>query len=343
MKILKYEDAIKNCRFCFMCRHLSGTGNVTFNEADTPRVRAAMLYSVTQKPELLAKADYIDTIYRSDVSAACFRHCVSHYAETALVLAAREDIVDAGIAPPEVAALAAELGNEPEWEVSGEGDVLFFADACTAETPEIETSFAVLAKAAQVRYRVIRGGGIGKELSVLGYREMARKRAAEFAAFVKNLGAKTLVTANPATLSALLQDYREFGIELGVEVLHTSEFIARQNLKFRKDAAKAVYLESDFLRNYLDCAGPANLFAKLGVELLPFGSNDEESYSAGEGAVVLGKLYPCLARKLAERVAERIDNAAFPLVTASPHTRKALSGFAKVMTLEELAARQLEA
>ena len=41
MNIDKYTDAINNCRFCFMCRHLSAVGNVNFTEADTPRVRAA--------------------------------------------------------------------------------------------------------------------------------------------------------------------------------------------------------------------------------------------------------------------------------------------------------------
>ena len=51
MNIDKYTDAIKNCRFCFMCRHLSGIGNVMFTEADTPRVRAAMIYGVTMHPE----------------------------------------------------------------------------------------------------------------------------------------------------------------------------------------------------------------------------------------------------------------------------------------------------
>ena len=51
MNIDNCTDAIKNCRFCFMCRHLSAIGNVTFTEADTPRVRAAMTYGVTMYPE----------------------------------------------------------------------------------------------------------------------------------------------------------------------------------------------------------------------------------------------------------------------------------------------------
>ena len=87
MNIDKYTDAIKNCRFCFTSRHLSGIGNVMFTEADTPRVRAAMIYGVTMHPEQLANKDFIDTLYRSDLSAACRYHCVSHFDENGLNIA----------------------------------------------------------------------------------------------------------------------------------------------------------------------------------------------------------------------------------------------------------------
>ena len=106
MNIDKFNDSIKACRFCFMCRHLSGVGNVTFREADTPRIRAAMLYGVTLDNSKLANADFIDTIYSSDLSAACRFHCVNSFDENGMVLAARRDIVEAGLAPADVLALA---------------------------------------------------------------------------------------------------------------------------------------------------------------------------------------------------------------------------------------------
>ena len=46
MNIDNFQEDIKKCRFCFMCRHLSGVGNVTFREADTQRIRTAMVYGV---------------------------------------------------------------------------------------------------------------------------------------------------------------------------------------------------------------------------------------------------------------------------------------------------------
>ena len=93
MHIDQFTDAILNCRFCFMCRHLSGIGNVTFTEADTPRVRASMIYGVTQGTMQLDNEDFIATLYRNDLSGACRRNCVKHFDEIGLTLAARADIV----------------------------------------------------------------------------------------------------------------------------------------------------------------------------------------------------------------------------------------------------------
>ena len=58
MNIEKYTETIKACRFCFMCRHLSPIGNVTFREADTPRVRAILLDRVLRDPAQMANEDY---------------------------------------------------------------------------------------------------------------------------------------------------------------------------------------------------------------------------------------------------------------------------------------------
>ena len=100
MNIDNYLDAIKNCRFCFMCRHLSAIGNVTFTEADTPRVRAAMAYGITLYPENLANRDYIDTIYRSDLSELSHRlgteHAVLQLIEIDIVAQDLEPVLRAG-------------------------------------------------------------------------------------------------------------------------------------------------------------------------------------------------------------------------------------------------------
>ena len=119
MNIDNFEEAIHNCRFCFMCRHLSAVGNVRFTEVDTPRVRAAMLYGLRTGTNSFDDEDFVDALYRQDLSACCVHHCVNHFDENGLALAARADVVEAGKAPEAVKALAAGLAATSSWKASG--------------------------------------------------------------------------------------------------------------------------------------------------------------------------------------------------------------------------------
>ena len=343
MNIEKYADAIKNCRFCFMCRHLSGIGNVRFTEADTPRVRAAMIYGVTLHPEELANKDFIDTLYRSDLSAACRYHCVSHFDENGLNIAARTDIVNAGFAPDYVKKIADELKKNAKWTVKGSGSVLYLADRYSVEAG-IPKVFDKLMKKAKVSYQTATGGCIGKGLKVLGFAKEAKAAAEKFAKTVKDSKAKTIVVSNPAAYDALVNDFKEFGIKLGVKVMHTSEYLLSLKLKF-KNAGAVYYLESDFLKNYNDnYKFPRALLAAMKANIKQFGTNNEESYTCGEGAVVLPCIDESLVKLLAEYIAARADNPAKDvIVVASPYTKLYLSRYTKlkVKTLEELAAENI--
>ena len=345
MNIDNCLDAIKNCRFCFMCRHLSAIGNVTFTEADTPRVRAAMVYGATLHPEWWSNPEYIDMFYRSDLSRNCAHHCVNHYDENALNIAARTDIVEKGFAPAAVKALRDELVAGEKWEVSGNGDVLYFIDPYTAEA-KIDEVFAAIMKKAKVNYAIVRGGCIGRALKVLGYADDAKQAVEKFAAVVNGTGAKVLVVSNPAAYECLKNDAKDFGVNLSATVMHTSEYLLTLNLPVAKAAGKLYYLESDYLRNYNDLPFPHELLKSLGAEEQHFGANrdwlgvpdQQESFSCGEGAVVLPKLYPELVKKLAAYVEKQADNpAADRIVTASPYTKLCLKQYTAlhVETLEE--------
>jgi hypothetical protein len=98
MNIDKFQDAISACRFCFMCRHLSAVGNVSFRESDTPRGRA-LLAGILQRDGKAFHKDGVDAFYRSELSAANRFHCVSHYDENGLIIAARQDVVEMGWRP----------------------------------------------------------------------------------------------------------------------------------------------------------------------------------------------------------------------------------------------------
>lgn len=344
MNIDKFTDAIRNCRFCFMCRHLSGVGNVTFTEADTPRIRASLIWGLTLHPEGWSNPDFIDTMYRSDLSAACRRNCVSSYDENGLALAARADIVEKGFAPDYVKAIADEFRGMGPWQVTGKGSVVYLADSFSIEAGTDKAFASLMAKAGK-DYRIISGGSLGKGLRILGYLADAKAQAVQFAEFVNGLGAETLVVSNTAAYDALVNDFKEYGVALNVKVMHSSEFIVGLGLAFVKAVGDVYYLESDFLRNYNnDYPFPYELLNAVKAENKPFGTNDEESYTCGEGAVLLPRINAEVVEELAKYVAERADHPESDvIVTASPYTKIQLSKYTclKVVTLEELALSAL--
>lgn len=335
MNIEKYIDSIKACRFCFMCRHLSAVGNVTFTEADTPRVRASMLYGVTMYPEKLTDEDLIRTMYRSDLSACCRRNCVNHYDENGLNLAYRADLAEAGAVPEDIKAVAADLKNKPAWKVSGSGNVVYVADDYSIESGAA-AAFAELAG----KVKVVKGGSCGKGLWVLGFRKEAKALAKKFIAVLEGTKAKTVVVSHTGIFDLLVNTLPEMGLKLNAKVMHSTEYLA--GIKTSKKIGSVYYLESDFLRNYNDdYAFPKALLKANGAKLKPFGTNDEESYSCAEGALVLDKIEPELVEKLAKYIEARADNPAEDVIAvASPYTKIQLKKYTSlnVKTIEELLA-----
>ena len=341
MHIDKYEEAMMNCRFCFMCRHLSTIGQVRCTEVDTPRIRAAMLYGLRTGTNSFDDSDFVDALYRQELSACCTHHCVNHYDENGLALAARADVVEAGKAPAAVVKLMEKFSKSVNWSASGKGDVAWFLDETTAEDAAVVAAAKKLFAAAKVSPKTIVGGSIGKVFKVLGYLPEAKVAAVRFAEFLKAEGVKTLVVSNPAAYDALTKDYPEFGVKLPCKVLCISSFLLQAKVKFAKKAGELYYLADDFMRNYDGCECPEKLLKALGAVNRPFGTNDEESYCCGEGAVVLDKLNLPLVKALAEYVAERADDPKKDkIVVLSAYTKKYLKKYGKlnVITMEELAA-----
>ena len=341
MHINNYEEAIMNCRFCFMCRYLSTIGQARGTEVDTPRVRAAMLYGLRNGTNSFDDADFIDALYRQELSACCRRNCVNKYDENGLAIAARADVVEAGKAPEAVAKLAKKLAKTAEWKATGKGKVALFLDGTTAADKAEVAAVQKLMKKAAGDYVTITGGTIGKVLKVLGYLPEAKDAAAKFAAFVNGLDVDTIVCPNPAAVDALKKDYPEWGLELKAKVFCTPGFLLEKKVKFAKKPGALYYLADDFMRNYLGCECPEKLLKALKAEEKMFGTNDEESYNCGEGAIVLDKLNPALVKDLAKYVAERADDPKKDqIVTLGVYAKTQLVKYGKlnVKTLNEIAA-----
>ena len=341
MHIDNFEDAIMNCRFCFMCRHLSTIGQARGTEVDTPRVRAAMLFGLRNGTNSFDDSDFVDALYRQELSACCRRNCVTGYDENGLAIAARADVVEAGKAPEAVQKLAKKLAKTAVWKAAGKGKVALFLDDTTASDKAEVAAVQKLTKKAAGDYVTVTGGCIGKVLKVLGYVNEAKEVAAKFADFLNGLGVDTVVCPNPAAVDALRTDYPEWGLKLKAQVFCTPGFLVERKVKFAKKPGALYYLADDFMRNYLGCECPEKLLKVLKAEEKMFGTNDEESYNCGEGALVLDKLNPALVKDLAKYVAERADDPKKDqIVTLGVYAKTQLVKYGKlnVKTLSEIAA-----
>jgi len=316
MYIENCQDVINACRFCFMCRHLDPVGNVTFRESDTPRGRALIIDRMRMDRECMKEPDFIDALYRSALSAANRFHCVSHYDETGLVLAARREIAEAGLAPENVKTLAKEL-EEAGFTVKGKGDVLYYG------------GFPALYPGC----KILSGKDPGKALEVLGFIKASKKVLSAFKQAVADSKCKTLIAAEPSAYDFLKDKLP------GVNVVHAAEHLLSTPAKAGR-TRKAVYLESDFLKNYDgNPSAPRELLTRCGYTLVPFGTNGEESYAVGEGAVVYDALNPELCQKLCGRVYDLAGDCKKTLfITASLYVRDTLKKYNpafNVVTLEE--------
>ncbi|MBI5819830.1 MAG: hypothetical protein HZA88_12670 [Verrucomicrobia bacterium] len=321
MHIDKHQDVIAACRFCFMCRHLDPVGNVTFQESDTPRGRALIIDKIRMANENLKNPDFIATLYRSALSGANRFHCVSHYDEVGLVLAARKDIVEAGLAPEPVKALAEEL-SQATFTVKGKGKTLYYGN-----NPKLYAGCKVLS-----------GGDPGKALEVLGFVSESQAVFDRFKKTVVAANCTTLIVAEPSAYD-FLKDKLD-----AIKVEHCSEYLLSAGVK-TGPARKAYYLESDFLKNYdRNLTAPRQLLAQCGYKLVPFGTNNEESYSVGEGAVVFDRLNPEVCAKLCQRVCDLADNLKTNLlITPSQYVKTTLSKYnshIRIVSLEEAVAQR---
>ena len=353
MHIESFLDVINACRFCFMCRHLDTTANVTFREADIPRGRALILDRVRMNPEQLSNSDYINTMYDCALSAACRQHCVSSYDEAGLVLAARSDIVEAGLTPCDVKTLADSLVAEFATEMTGNaGDILYIeTTAYQAGQPEIAAAFGKAMAAAGVAFRTLRVNDTGKALAVLGFADQAAEAARQTWDAITASGCSTVVASCPATFDAIKGDSTGLGAALdGLNIQHTSTYllglVTSGQLTAKANRAEAIYIDSDFLRNYNGITDePRELLGACGYALKPFGTNPEESYACGEGAVVFARLRPRLVELMRERFVELMDSPDDLIITASPYTRHVLSQSdgkpVRVISIEEAVANRL--
>lgn len=352
MHIENQFETIDACRFCFMCRHVCTMGLATGWESDTPRGRSLVLFKVL-RGHAEYNEDLVASIYRCCLCGMCQAWCKGDYTPPEAILAARRDIVEAGLEPEAARRIKANLlktdnpfglpaedrfkNIEPPKNTgdSRTAEVLYYVGCDTAwHRPEIANAFLRVLQHANIPVSLLDDEqSTGKPLTVLGYVDEAKQMAESLSAKIKSSGCRIVVTTCPSSFDALKNDYPAMGVDLdGIEVLHASQYLDRLVSegklapKQQLDQTVAV-LDSDRLGRFNSIFDePRRLVQAIpGATLKEMAWTRDMAHSSAETGGVMALLEPQLVPPLAERILEEARRAEVQvLATSCPVTKQAL-------------------
>ena len=253
-------ETTENCRYCLMCRHIAPVGHVTQKEALTPR-GVALIVASQKRGMIEWDAESVDVIY-SEVDAGNSRaHCVTRQPFEEAIVAAKANIVKAGVAPDIVYELREKLEkyHTPFSEIKSEitddtGEIaVLFSDEVTYLYPEIEESVLKLLDAVGIKPVIVgRGRSTGYLASSIGYPDLAKKQAELLIKELETTGINQLLVLSAGdyfTVSTLYNERLDVKIPDNIQVLDLSMFldskIADNQLQFnsKKDLATYAYVD----------------------------------------------------------------------------------------------------
>ncbi|MFO8009399.1 MAG: (Fe-S)-binding protein [Dehalococcoidia bacterium] len=278
--------------------------------------------------------------------------------------AMRQDIVEAGLGPPEplseidsrVRERHNVFGGKPElrsrWakglDLKPDGEILFFAGCHASYThPEI----------ARSAVKILREAGI--EPAYLGNEEwccgvvqfhdgstgLAEKTATRNIEAIRSAGAKTVVTSCAECYKSFKVDYPELTGDLPFEVFHISEIMARLisegKLTFKEGLAerRVTYHDPCRLGRYCGVYDPPRdvLKAIPGIEIIEMLRHRENAWCCGNGADLVRSMNPGLASAIAaDRIGEAVDCGAEAVVTSCPRCFNSLKDAADRVPVYDL-------
>jgi heterodisulfide reductase subunit D len=305
--------------------------------------------------------DMAEIIFQCPTCNACAEVCAYDIDNSSLYEALRAELVDAGCgleAHVPMNKAMVELFNpyvrnnvlKKQWieeldfkikDASSEkAEVLYFVGCTSALTPDIES---VAINTAQIFNK------LKVDFSVFGEHEVCcgsvamrtgDRKAFNFVAtknyeLFKKSGVKTIVTSCAGCYRTLKLDYADYLKDLGIEVLHTVEFLYRlineQDIKFKKLEINTTYHDPCHTGRHIGLYEEPREILKRVANLTEMKSIKQNAKCCGAGGGVK-KGFPELALEIAKsRVQEAEETGAEYLVSICPFCYRNLSDAIKAM------------
>ncbi len=329
-KIKKVAQALDTCTMCGFCKSVCPSFKAIGWDSALSRGRIALTYGLLNG-EIEADDSVVENMYTCTTCADCVRRCPSKVDIVDIIESCRADLVKSGHMLPKHKAMVESIrkyGN-PFNEKRSVSETLgrkphnakyaYFA-GCTAAYRSKKTaaaSLSILDKLG-VDYTTLDETCCGSVLQRVGVdqaevTEIMRKNVDA----IKKLGVETLILSCAGCYRMFKLEYPKY-VDVPFEVLHMTEFLAKQDLKLKPLAAKVTYHDPCHLGRHCGIYdAPRDVIRKFpGAEFKEMQYNRSTSHCCGGGGGVRAA-FPEEAAAIANT---RLDEASFAdiIITTCP-------------------------
>jgi heterodisulfide reductase subunit D len=361
MSTTKFQETIKACSSCLMCRHACTVGNVTMRDTNLPRGKALLLLSL-QKGLLDWDERAVEVVYQCTNCHLCREWCPPGWDIAPLMVAARAEVVAAGLTPP--AALQIKQHFEGHGNPYGEAhpqlgdwikdfsnseppEVLYYAGSTVSfRLPEIARAAVSIFKHLGVPFTMLEDElDCAEMLYVLGFQREARTLAARNLDAIRSSGASIIISSDPTCIDTFRHGYHEWGIEVppNLHFLHMSEYLANAlasgtlKLSGALDGVVTYHDPCSLGREMKVFDAPRQVLSAVhGLQLNEMRLNREHSPCCGNGGGVPAT-FPEIASGAGANAGEVIlETGADILVTSCPSCQQSLKKHVPGMEVRDL-------
>ncbi len=350
--IEKHTEAIDNCRFCWMCRHVCTQGKVTSNEVHTARALGLLLASINRGIN-----DYnletAEILFQCCQCGYCKEWCVSSYDAPAFVRAGRVDAIKLGFIPQPVQAVIESLdtyGHPFGSKINSHGSqtktgseiitdgkpncrtLLYLGAFARYLRPEVGKAAISLLKKLGVDFTLLENEpNSGYYYYNLGFIEKGEKQSKKVVDAFKNGGYKTVVVISPADYYIMTNEYDKKLLEdAGIKITPLVSLISSLDIKPMikpvkpSDYLKLAYNDSSYLARYMNITDePRNVLkAVFGDKLRELHWNGKLAKSSGSGLLLT---YPEMALNIARKLLSEVrEEGVSTLVVSGAEAKESL-------------------
>ena len=357
----RFQETIKACSTCLLCRHACTVGNVTLRDTNLPRGKALLLLAL-QKGLQDWDERAVEVVYQCTNCHLCREWCLPGWDIAPLMLAARAEVVDAGLAPATAVRIKQNFesfgnpyGEEHKqseaWirdlPKSEAPEVLYYLGSTVSHRrPEIAKAAATIFERCGTPFKILPNEpDCGEFLYVLGFQGEARDWASSTLEAIKSSGAKVVVSSDPTCIETFRHGYREWGLEVpdDLQFLHISEYLANAihsgRLELRESFRGTItYHDPCSLgREMKVFDAPRDVLTAIpGLQLREMRLNREHSPCCGNGGGVPAT-FPEIASGAGANAGDVIlETGADILVTSCPSCQQSLKKHVPGMEVEDL-------